>query len=84
MIGILVGSPILGALSDKIGRKRAILISSIIFILAGPFVALAPNFTLLMIARFILGASSPGIYATSFVLGMEYRTTRIQAFKRVL
>jgi predicted MFS family arabinose efflux permease len=69
MIGILVGSPIFGAISDRIGRKKCILVSSLIFIGAGPLVALAPNFNLLMTARFILGAASPGIYATSFVLG---------------
>lgn len=69
MLGILCGSPILGALSDQWGRKKTILISTIIFTLAGPLVAAAPNLWLLMVARFILAAASPGIYGTSFVLG---------------
>lgn len=69
MIGILFGSPIFGSMSDKIGRKKTTCVASAIFIVAGPLVALAPNFETLMLARFILGASSPGIYATCFVLG---------------
>jgi predicted MFS family arabinose efflux permease len=69
MLGILCGSPIFGALSDQLGRKKAILIGTVIFILAGPVVAFSPNFYILMLARFILAAASPGIYGTSFVLG---------------
>jgi predicted MFS family arabinose efflux permease len=69
MFGILCGSPIFGALSDQIGRKKTILIATIIFVVAGPVVAVAPNFYIVMAARFILAASSPGIYGTSFVLG---------------
>lgn len=54
MFGILCGSPCFGALSDQYGRKKTILIATIIFTLAGPLVALAPNFYILMIARFVL------------------------------
>ncbi|CAG7828115.1 unnamed protein product [Allacma fusca] len=78
MFGILCGSPIFGALSDKLGRKKTILMATVVFIIAAPLVALAPNFTLMMLGRFILGASSPGIYGTSYVLviesmGMDWR-----------
>ncbi|OXA57254.1 Organic cation transporter protein [Folsomia candida] len=71
MFGILCGSPCFGALSDQYGRKKTILIATIIFTLAGPLVALAPNFYILMIARFVLAFASPGVYGTSFVLVIE-------------
>lgn len=69
MFGILCGSPIFGAVSDKLGRKRSILISTIIFVFAGPLVALSPDFSVVMVTRFLLAFGSPGIYGTSFVLG---------------
>ena len=71
MFGILVGSPLFGALSDRLGRKITLMVSTIIFCIAAPLVALSPNYSFMMFSRFILGFSSPGIYATSFVLGME-------------
>lgn len=70
MFGILCGSPIFGAVSDKLGRKKSILVATIIFVVAGPLVALSPDFSVVMVTRFLLAFGSPGIYGTSFVLGI--------------
>ena len=68
MFGILVGSPVFGAMSDKLGRRLTILISAIIFCIAGPVIGIAPNYATMMFGRFILGLSTPGVFATAFVL----------------
>lgn len=51
MFGILCGSPIFGAISDRLGRKKAILVATIIFVIAGPLVALSPDFSVVMVTR---------------------------------
>jgi len=70
MIGILVGSPIFGFVSDRAGRRGAIIVATIIFAIFSPLVALVPNYEFLMAVRFFQGMATPGLYSTSFVLGI--------------
>ena len=53
--GILVGSVLIGFLSDKIGRKKALLISSGLEFAFGVGSSFVKNFSTFMILRFILG-----------------------------
>lgn len=76
MIGLLSGAPIFGAISDKFGRKTAILIATMIFSTAGPFIAFSPNFQVLLVMRFILAFALPGVYACSYVLAIEVISER--------
>ena len=58
-------SPLLGALSDRYGRRLVILISSLGLGLDYIFMAVAPNLTLLLVGRIISGITSATI-ATGF------------------
>jgi len=69
--GTGVGVFIAGLLSDKIGRKKTLLIFVILFMLSGLVSALAPSFVIWLCARFLWGASSLGLRAVKTVMGLE-------------
>ena len=54
-LGLLVGSPIIGWISDKYGRRFGLILSSTWVTVAGILSALAPNFYWLIIFRFLVG-----------------------------
>ena len=63
------GMAISGPLSDKIGRKRVLSYSAIIFFISAVFSAIAPNFVSLVIARMIggFGVGASLILAPTFI-----------------
>lgn len=56
-----LSSPLLGALSDRFGRRLVILISCLGLSLVHVFVALAPTVELLLLVRIISGITSATI-----------------------
>lgn len=69
--GVLFGAFGLGALSDLLGRKKTLYISSWLLLSSTLAVAWSPSFWVFCILRFIVGLSCAGMFMTSFVLGME-------------
>jgi DHA1 family tetracycline resistance protein-like MFS transporter len=59
-----IGSPILGALSDRYGRRRIILIATAGSAIDYVIMACAPSLTWLFVARIIAGFTA-GVYATA-------------------
>ncbi|WP_017974819.1 multidrug effflux MFS transporter [Actinopolyspora halophila] len=57
LLGLGLGQLFLGALSDATGRRRPILIGSLVCMLASVACALAPNVEILAAARFVQGLS---------------------------
>ncbi|AKS66126.1 bicyclomycin transporter TcaB [Staphylococcus schleiferi] len=57
MIGLAVGNVVLGTLSDTTGRKKPLMMSLIVYIIASIVIALTPNIIILIIFRFIQGVS---------------------------
>lgn len=55
LLGAVLGAAIIGPMSDKYGRKKLLLVSSIIFFIGAIGSALAPGYALLIISRIILG-----------------------------
>ena len=53
--GAFFGTLISGILSNKLGRRRAILVSAVIFVLGSIVCSMAPNAQILILARFFLG-----------------------------
>ncbi len=54
-LGALVGALVAGVLADKIGRRVTILLAAVLFTIGALFEALAPNTTVLIIGRLIVG-----------------------------
>ncbi|MGW4857833.1 multidrug effflux MFS transporter [Kocuria palustris] len=57
MIGLGLGQLVIGPLSDALGRRRPLLIGTVVCLLAGIVCALAPSIEVLVIARFVQGVS---------------------------
>jgi len=68
-IGVALGTPILGPLSDALGRKPILYIGGVVYVAAAIGAALAPSLPLLFLARFVggLGAAGPRVVALSVV-----------------
>lgn len=67
-LGIAISVPIIGKLSDNYGRKRLFIIEILLFGLGSLLVAISPNFTVLLIARFIQAIGGGGI----FIIGSSH------------
>ncbi|CAL4088287.1 unnamed protein product, partial [Meganyctiphanes norvegica] len=68
MAGNFIGMPLAGILGDKIGRKKVVMGSVLIFILCGNLIYLLPNFTAILAIRFIMGLSKVPV---CYILAME-------------
>jgi multidrug resistance protein len=71
-LGLAISVPIVGKLSDRFGRKKLFLIEIAIFGIGSLLVALSPNFTSLLAARFFQAMGGGGIFiiASAYVLDM--------------
>ncbi len=68
-----------GLLSDKIGRKKAILIGLLIFIAGSIISALADNIYMLMLGRFLQGAGAIGSVVSAMVADLVKEEERAHA-----
>ncbi|XP_055898791.1 organic cation transporter protein-like [Biomphalaria glabrata] len=71
MAGVLTGSLISGLVSDRFGRKKALLVSIVAQVASSISLAFAPNFITLAVLRFFTGIGDIGIYMCCFVLAIE-------------
>ena len=69
--GTGVGVFIAGLLSDKIGRKKTILIFIALFFASGMTAAFANSYELWLTGRFLWGAASLGLRAVKTVMSLE-------------
>src|SRR5690625_5396067 len=58
LLGCAVGAVLGGRMSDRYGRRHNILILAVVFFVGAVGCALAPNITLMYLARFVLGLRS--------------------------
>ncbi|XP_067328515.1 solute carrier family 22 member 6-A-like [Anolis sagrei] len=79
MAGVLIGSLIIGFLSDRFGRKALIVWCYMQMGVAGACTAFAPNFTAYCILRFLCGMAMSGISLNSVSLCMEWIPTKYRA-----
>nr|XP_022294855.1 organic cation transporter protein-like [Crassostrea virginica] len=66
--GVFVGALLLGALSDKIGRKETLILSVLCLLASSLAVSWAADFYLFCVLRFIVGFSCAGLFMSAFVL----------------
>ncbi|XP_073319097.1 solute carrier family 22 member 13 [Pagrus major] len=76
MFGLLVGSVVFGAMADRYGRRFILLLSIALQTVFGVAVAFAPNFTVYVILRFLVGTTISGVIINAFVLGTEWTCTK--------
>lgn len=67
-LGVAISVPVIGKLSDNYGRKRMFIVEVMLFGAGSLLVALSPNFTMLLISRFIQAIGGGGI----FIIGSSY------------
>ncbi len=60
LIGLGLGQLIFGPISDRVGRKKPLLVSLVLFILSSVWCALSPSLTQLLIARLLQGSAGAG------------------------
>jgi MFS family permease len=72
ILAAFFGALIFGRLADLVGRKRIYVAVAVIMVIGAVTSAFAPNFTLLVAARFVLGLGIGGDYPVSAVMMSEY------------
>lgn len=77
-LGLAISVPIVGKLSDRYGRKKLFIFEIALFGLGSLLVALSPNFTFYLIARFIQAMGGGGI----FIIGTSYVVSTLPAEKQ--
>ncbi|KAL3096010.1 hypothetical protein niasHS_005769 [Heterodera schachtii] len=80
-VGAGTGSILSGIIADKFGRKRTLLLADLFYIITISATALAPNFTLLVVSRTLLGFASGAINVIAPVLLAEFCTPEIRTRK---
>lgn len=83
MVGVLLGSIIFGALSDKYGRKIIFFISLLLQAFAGVLTGLAPNYFIFVTFRMIVGAATSGVFLVAYVLALEMVGPKTRMFAGV-
>ena len=72
ILAAFFGAIVFGRIADLLGRKRVYAIVAAVMILGAVASAFAPDFALLVVARFVLGLGVGGDYPVSAVLMSEY------------
>ena len=76
LLAVAIGAVAFGRLGDMFGRRRVYGLEAVLMIIGALVSALAPNFTVLLIGRLILGIGIGGDYPASGVIMTEYANQR--------
>ncbi|MEW2506611.1 MFS transporter [Amycolatopsis sp. NPDC047767] len=66
-----VGALVFGLWADRVGRRIPLMVDVLLYSVAGVLCAVAPNFTVLLILRFIYGIGMGGEWGLGAALAME-------------
>src|SRR5215475_1092308 len=75
-----VGALLFGLWADRVGRRIPLMVDVLLYSVAGVLCALAPNFTVLLILRFIYGIGMGGEWGLGAALAMEKIPTARRGF----
>ncbi|XP_076457670.1 organic cation transporter protein-like [Babylonia areolata] len=71
MVGLLVGSLLVGLISDRYGRKVALMLSITLHVGCSVGTAFAQSFAAFATLRFFLGLANMGAFMSAYVIGLE-------------
>ncbi|QJY46080.1 MFS transporter [Pseudonocardia broussonetiae] len=71
-VGMLLGAVVVGLLTDRLGRRRLILVSTAVFSVAMVLCAVAPGIPLFGIGRLLVGLGAGGVLPSIAALVYEY------------
>ncbi|MEU4668152.1 MFS transporter [Amycolatopsis sp. NPDC023774] len=66
-----VGALVFGLWADRVGRRVPLMVDVVLYSVAGVLCAVAPNFTVLLILRFVYGIGMGGEWGLGAALAME-------------
>lgn len=73
-LGIVVVAPLAGSVSDRLGRKRVMVVAIVGMIIATSLCALAPTFSWLLLLRFLQGVATPFVFTVAVAYISEEST----------
>ncbi|XP_033480753.1 solute carrier family 22 member 7-like [Epinephelus lanceolatus] len=83
-IGVMVGAPMFGFLSDRFGRRPLLLVSYLSSVLFAILSAFSSSYMMFIIMRFFTGMSLSGISIISIVLNVEWFSIEHRTFAGVI
>uniref|UniRef100_A0A3Q3ITD7 Major facilitator superfamily (MFS) profile domain-containing protein n=1 Tax=Monopterus albus TaxID=43700 RepID=A0A3Q3ITD7_MONAL len=83
-IGVMVGAPLFGFLSDKFGRRPLLLVSYLSSTIFAVLSAFSPSYVMFVIMRFFTGISLAGISIISLVLNVEWFGVEHRTFSGII
>lgn len=78
VVGAIIGAGGSGPLSDRIGRRRLVLIIALVYIIGSLLMAFSPNIAVLILGRFVIGLAVGGSMATVPVYLSEMAPTEFR------
>ena len=78
LVGMAVGAVVWGAIADRIGRKKAFSATLMIFALFSVLGALAPDFSIFLVLRFLAGVGLGGCIPVDYALVSEFSPQRLR------
>lgn len=79
-IGKIVGALFFGMFSDRYGRKKAFIVSSILFLIAGPSAAFVHSYILFIAFRLMIGMAASGVYETAYTILLELTVKKYRVY----
>ncbi|KAM9314846.1 solute carrier family 22 member 7-like [Pholidichthys leucotaenia] len=83
-IGVMIGAPLFGFLSDRFGRRPLLLVSYILSLTFAGLSAFSTSYAMFSIMRFFTGMSLAGISIISIVLNVEWFSIEHRTFSGVI
>ncbi|XP_038160702.1 solute carrier family 22 member 7-like [Cyprinodon tularosa] len=83
-IGVMIGAPIFGFLSDRFGRRRLLLVSYISSLTFAILSAFSSSYIMFVIMRFFTGMCLSGISIISIALNVEWCSIERRTFSCVI
>ncbi len=75
-LGMLIGAVAFGRLADRIGRRRVLILTVACDALFGTLSVFAPDFTILLVLRFLTGAAVGGTLPVDYAMMAEFLPAR--------